>query len=81
MPGKGRITLQIIGPSEALGWSWLFPPYRWHFSARSIDITDAVCFGARSLRDYAKRITILAMTWLFASDASSWSVYRQHGHY
>ena len=54
MPGKGRITLQTIGPGEALGWSWLFPPYRWHFSARSTEVTDAVCFGARSLRDYAE---------------------------
>ena len=54
MPGKGRITLQTIGPGEALGWSWLFPPYRWHFSARTTDVTDAVCFGARALRDYAE---------------------------
>jgi CRP-like cAMP-binding protein len=54
MPGKGRVTLQAIGPGEALGWSWLFPPYRWHFSGRSTDITEAVCFGARTLRDYAE---------------------------
>ena len=54
MPGKGRVTLQAIGPGEALGWSWLFPPYRWHFSARSTEVTDAVCFGARALRDYAE---------------------------
>jgi CRP/FNR family cyclic AMP-dependent transcriptional regulator len=54
LPGKGRVALQTIGPGEALGWSWLFPPYRWHLSARSIDITEAVCFGARALRDYAE---------------------------
>ena len=54
MPGKGRITLQTIGPGEALGWSWFYPPYRWHLSARSIDMTDTVCFGARTLRDYAE---------------------------
>jgi CRP/FNR family cyclic AMP-dependent transcriptional regulator len=54
MPGKGVITIQTLGPGEALGWSWLFPPYRWHLSARSADITEAVCFGARGLRDYAE---------------------------
>ena len=54
MPGKGRITLQTIGPGGSLGWSWMFPPYRWHFTARSTDITDAVCFGAPALRDYAE---------------------------
>jgi hypothetical protein len=51
MPRKDRVTLQTIGPGEALGWSWLFPPYRWHFSVRSIDATEAACFGARTLRD------------------------------
>jgi len=54
LPGKGTITIQTIGPGQALGWSWLFPPYRWHFSARSIEITEAVCFGAHRLRDYAE---------------------------
>jgi CRP-like cAMP-binding protein len=54
IPGKGTITFQTVGPGEALGWSWLFPPYCWHFSARSIDITEAVCFGVRGLLDYAQ---------------------------
>jgi CRP/FNR family transcriptional regulator, cyclic AMP receptor protein len=36
---------------EALGWSWLFPPHRWHFGARSIDATDVVVFDARTLRE------------------------------
>jgi len=44
--------MQTIGPGDALGWSWLFPPYQWRFSARSIDATEAVSFGARSLREY-----------------------------
>ena len=51
MPGTGVITIQTIGTGEALGWSWLFPPYRWHFSARSIDGTDAVAFDAQALRE------------------------------
>ena len=51
MPGTGVITNQTIGTGEALGWSWLFPPYRWHFSARSIDETDVVAFDAQALRE------------------------------
>ena len=51
IPGRGQITIQTIGSGEALGWSWLFPPYRWHFSARSIDETDAVAFDAQALRE------------------------------
>jgi CRP-like cAMP-binding protein len=53
-PGKGPITIQTIGAGEVLGWSWLFPPYRWHFSARSIDETDVVAFDARALREMAE---------------------------
>lgn len=49
MPGTGVITIQTIGTGEALGWSWLFPSYRWHFSARSIDETEAVAFDAQAL--------------------------------
>jgi CRP/FNR family transcriptional regulator, cyclic AMP receptor protein len=54
VPGTGIISIQTIGPGEALGWSWLFPPYRWHFSARSIDETDVVAFDACALRKKAE---------------------------
>ena len=53
-PGIGTITIQTIGEGEALGWSWLFPPYQWHFSARSIDETQVVAFDARTLRQKAE---------------------------
>jgi CRP/FNR family transcriptional regulator, cyclic AMP receptor protein len=52
-PGKGVITIQTIGSGEALGWSWLFPPYRWHFTARSVDRTEVVAFNAHKLRERA----------------------------
>jgi hypothetical protein len=34
---EGLITIQTLGAGEALGWSWLFPPYQWHFSARAVE--------------------------------------------
>jgi len=53
VPGRGQITIQTVGSGEALGWSWLFPPYRWHFSARVNEPTDAIVFDARRLRTTA----------------------------
>ena len=47
-------TLQTIGAGQALGWSWFFPPYRWHFSARSHAVTEAVAFEAKALRGYGE---------------------------
>ena len=36
VPGEGFITIQTLGAGEALGWSWLFPPHQWQFSARAV---------------------------------------------
>ena len=54
VPGEGLITIQTLGVGEALGWSWLFPPHQWHFSARAIEPTEAVVFKADALRNKAK---------------------------
>jgi CRP/FNR family transcriptional regulator, cyclic AMP receptor protein len=54
VPGEGLITIQTLGAGEALGWSWLFPPYQWHFSARAVEPTEAVVFKADALRNKAK---------------------------
>ena len=37
-----------------LGWSWLFPPYYWHFDARAIEPTDAVFFYGTRLREQSE---------------------------
>ncbi|GGM68185.1 cyclic nucleotide-binding domain-containing protein [Dactylosporangium sucinum] len=33
VPGRGDVIIETLGPGTVLGWSWLFPPYRWHFAA------------------------------------------------
>ena len=33
-----------------LGWSWLHPPYRWHFGAMARLATTAIAFDASSVR-------------------------------
>lgn len=55
VPGRGVTILQQLGPGEALGWSWLFPPYRWQYSARSVDVTEIVEFSAVALRAQAEQ--------------------------
>ena len=55
VPGKGTVTLQVLTPGEALGWSWFFPPYHWQFSARSIDATEVIVLSAAALRAKAEQ--------------------------
>ena len=48
--GGGTVHVQTLGAGEVLGWSWLFPPFVWHFQARAIEPTHALCCdGARLL--------------------------------
>ena len=48
--GRGPITIQTIGEGEVLGWSWLIPPYNWHFDARAVELTRAIALDAKCLR-------------------------------
>ena len=51
VPGRGTVTIQTVCAGAALGWSWLFPPYLWNFSAHANEITELVAFDAEFLRD------------------------------
>jgi CRP/FNR family cyclic AMP-dependent transcriptional regulator len=45
------ITIQQLSGGDVLGWSWLFPPYQWHFDARAVGgPVEAVALDARCLR-------------------------------
>jgi CRP-like cAMP-binding protein len=48
---RGPITIETISDGEVLGWSWLIPPYVWHFDARALNLTRAISLDARCLRD------------------------------
>lgn len=54
VPGCGRITIQTLEAGEALGWSWMFPPHEWHFTASAAEPTVLIAFDAASLRDKAE---------------------------
>jgi len=51
VPQRGPVTIDTIQEGEVLGWSWLFPPYRWHFDARALQLTRAVAFDGKCLRE------------------------------
>lgn len=48
--GGREVGLQTVEEGEALGWSWLFPPFRWQFTARAITPVHAFFFHAPTLR-------------------------------
>lgn len=49
-PGRGPHVVQTLHSGDVLGWSWLFPPYRWLFDAQALTDTRAVRFDAPALR-------------------------------
>ena len=53
-PGRGTVTVQTLAAGAPLGWSWLFPPYRWHFSAHANETTELIRFDGKFLRDLAE---------------------------
>jgi CRP-like cAMP-binding protein len=50
VPGRGALTVETVDDGDVVGWSWLFPPYRWHFDARALDGVRAVAFDGACLR-------------------------------
>ena len=50
---RGPLTVLTVGEGEVLGWSWLFPPYRWKFAARTLETTRAIAIQGQCLRTKA----------------------------
>lgn len=48
------IAVDQIGAGDVLGWSWLFPPYTWNFTARTIEPVKAVFFYGTWLREQSE---------------------------
>jgi CRP/FNR family cyclic AMP-dependent transcriptional regulator len=49
-PGRGDVVVETIDAGAVLGWSWMFPPYRWHFGAVVLDPVRAIEFEAAAVR-------------------------------
>jgi CRP/FNR family transcriptional regulator, cyclic AMP receptor protein len=54
-PAKKPVIIERIGAGEVLGWSWMLPPYKWHFTARALEPSEAILFAADILRKYCER--------------------------
>jgi CRP-like cAMP-binding protein len=49
-PARGGLTIETIEAGDVLGWSWLFPPHRWHFDARALSQVRATAIDGACLR-------------------------------
>lgn len=50
VPGQGRMKIDTIGMGELVGWSWMFPPYKWAFGAVAVSPVEAFEFDGRAVR-------------------------------
>lgn len=51
VPGRGAMQLETVGEGGVIGWSWLVPPYRWHFDGRAVEPTRALALDGVCLRN------------------------------
>ena len=49
------LVVDTIGPGDPLGWSWMFPPYVWRFTAIAVEPIDAIFFYETTLREYCEK--------------------------
>lgn len=50
VPHQGPLQIETVGEGEAFGWSWLVPPYRWHFDVRAVTPVRAFVLDGHCLR-------------------------------
>ena len=53
--GLGEPVPINLGAGDLLGWSWMFPPYVWQFTARALEPTTAIFFYGTILREYCEK--------------------------
>lgn len=53
--GGAAIAIDTIRNGDLLGWSWLFSPYVWRFTARATKPTTAIFFYGTILREYCEK--------------------------
>jgi len=52
--GDQVVTIGEVRAGDLLGWSWIFPPYLWHFDARAVEPTTAIFLYGTILREYCE---------------------------
>jgi CRP/FNR family transcriptional regulator, cyclic AMP receptor protein len=49
------VVIETINAGDLLGWSWMFPPYTWQFTARAVEPTTAIFFYGTILREHCEK--------------------------
>ena len=64
MMGRGAISFLTLGAGDIAGWSWLIPPYEYQFDAQASNLTRALAFDGKCLREKCEADTALGYTLL-----------------
>ncbi len=91
LKGGVVVPIQVLGAGDVLGWSWLFPPYYWHFDARAVEATRAIFFHGTRLRaeceadhdfgyELIKRLAAVAIGRMQAARQQVLALHRRNGH-
>ncbi len=49
------VVVDTIRAGDSVGWSWMFPPYVWRFTAIAVEPIDAIFFYGTTLREYCEK--------------------------
>ena len=55
VPGYDNFVLETLKPGSVLGWSWMFPPHRWHFGAVALTNTQTLTCNGPLVRALCQR--------------------------
>ncbi len=52
---NSNVLIQTLSAGEVLGWSWLFPPFAWHFNAMVTEPARLIVLDGGRIRECASR--------------------------
>jgi CRP/FNR family transcriptional regulator, cyclic AMP receptor protein len=51
----GPLVIETLGQGDMVGWSWIFPPYRWTCDVEALEPTKAIAIDGACLRARCER--------------------------
>jgi CRP/FNR family cyclic AMP-dependent transcriptional regulator len=58
-PDRPPVPVEQVAAGDVLGWSWMFPPYTWNFTARTVEPVQAIFFYGTWLREQCDADAVL----------------------
>ena len=49
------IPIQILGPGQLLGWSWLVPPHKWSMTAEAVEPSEVLVLDGEKIRQKCEK--------------------------